>query len=157
MPRKCQVSEVWCASSCGTFKSNVNGLARGFPGLAGMGGVLRDSVGKVLCLFSIFLGSQDTNAAKIMSIGKACELISMDSNFVGCPIFIISDSKVVVSLVNNEVFGNIKQVNLIYDIRIKLKSLGNMSEWCLALCWCLFCALGPGSLVSSLSFWPFGC
>ncbi|KAK3189921.1 hypothetical protein Dsin_029482 [Dipteronia sinensis] len=124
-PRKCRVSEVWCPPSYGVFKFNVDGSVRGSLGMAGMGGVLRDSAGKVVCLFSIFLGIQDVNAIEIMAIGKACELISTDSNFVGRPIFIISDSKVAVSWVNNEVFGNVQHIDLIYDIRSRLKSLGN--------------------------------
>ncbi|KAK3225851.1 hypothetical protein Dsin_005713 [Dipteronia sinensis] len=81
----------WSFNSNGLFSV---GLARGSLGLAGMGDVLRDSRGKVLCLFSIFLGPQDSNTAEIIAIWKACEIISLDPNFVGRSITIVSDSKV---------------------------------------------------------------
>ena len=40
-----------------------DGSSRGNPGPAGMGGVLRDSKGKILCLYSEYVGIADSNAA----------------------------------------------------------------------------------------------
>ncbi|KAK3183271.1 hypothetical protein Dsin_030557 [Dipteronia sinensis] len=92
-----------------------------------MGGVLRDSCRKVVCLFSCFIGSQDSNMAEIMAIWKACDIISSDPFFLVRNIIIASDLKVAVAWVNNDDFGSINHVNWIYDIRCKLKILGNTS------------------------------
>ncbi|KAK2653294.1 hypothetical protein Ddye_013150 [Dipteronia dyeriana] len=43
---------------------------RGMPGPAGIGGILRNSPGKFLCLFSFFVGMQDSNTAELLAIQK---------------------------------------------------------------------------------------
>ncbi|KAI9185392.1 hypothetical protein LWI28_006777 [Acer negundo] len=55
---------------------NIDGSARGSPGLARIDGVMRDASGKFLCLFSSFVGSADSNVAEVLAIHIACELIS---------------------------------------------------------------------------------
>ena len=55
---------------------NVDGLARGNPGPAGIGGVLIDASGRTLCLFSYSIGIADSTLAKILSIHRAVMLIS---------------------------------------------------------------------------------
>ncbi|KAK3206435.1 hypothetical protein Dsin_020481 [Dipteronia sinensis] len=67
----------WIPPLMGTFKFNVDGSARGSPGMAGIGGVLRDSKGKVVCLFSLGVGIMDSNSAEILAIKKAVELCQL--------------------------------------------------------------------------------
>ncbi|KAK3206879.1 hypothetical protein Dsin_020925 [Dipteronia sinensis] len=64
----------WIPHDLNTLKFNVDGSARGSPGPAGMGGVLRDSNGKVLFLFSSYVGNQDAGTAEIMAIHRPCDL-----------------------------------------------------------------------------------
>ena len=103
---------------------NVDGFARGKPGPAGIGGVLRDSRGKVLCVFSLFVSVRDSNEARLMAIGKATDLCSANPLMHGREIVFVSDSKVAVSWINGVGFGNLKYVDLVYDIRNCLVSLG---------------------------------
>ncbi|KAK3199586.1 hypothetical protein Dsin_023001 [Dipteronia sinensis] len=57
-----------------TLKFNVDGSSRGKPGPSGIGGVLRDSNGKVLCLYSYYMGILDSNVAELLAIKRAVEL-----------------------------------------------------------------------------------
>ncbi|KAK3212280.1 hypothetical protein Dsin_016986 [Dipteronia sinensis] len=117
--------ERWRPPTGDLLKFNVDGSAKGSPGLAGIGGVMRDSSGKVLCLFSISLGSQDSITADIMVMHKVVEIVLSNNFWNGPNMVIASDSKVAISWVNNDDFGSINHVNLIYDIRSWLKNLGN--------------------------------
>ena len=65
---------MWIPPLPDVLKFNVDGSARGAPGLAGIGGVLRDDSGKVLCSFSFHIGWQDAITAELRAIAKACEL-----------------------------------------------------------------------------------
>ena len=96
---------------------NVDGSSFGNPGMAGIGGVLRDASGKVLCLFSSCVGIADSIMAEILAIHRACDLISSRMRLSNRNITILSDSKSVVSWINGEGFGKLSLVNLIYDIR----------------------------------------
>ncbi|KAK3199188.1 hypothetical protein Dsin_022603 [Dipteronia sinensis] len=98
---------------------------RGSPGPAGIGGVLKDSNDRVLCVFSNFLGNQDSNTAELLAIQRACEIIATNQSLVDCNISIVSDSKVAVSWVNDSGFGSIKHVNSIYDIQHTLLFMTN--------------------------------
>ena len=44
--------EVWLPPGNGLIKFNVDGSAKGQPGPAGIGGVLRNSGGMMICFFS---------------------------------------------------------------------------------------------------------
>ena len=83
------------------LKFNVDGSVKGKPGLADIGGVLRDSNGKILCLFSYYMGILDSNAAEIWAVKRAVDLCLSNSNLRGRNISIVSDSKVSVWWVNN--------------------------------------------------------
>ena len=48
--------EDWIPPLADSLKFNVDGSSRGKPGPSGIGGVLRDSCGKILCLFSFSVG-----------------------------------------------------------------------------------------------------
>ncbi|KAK2641221.1 hypothetical protein Ddye_022984 [Dipteronia dyeriana] len=99
----------------------------GNPGDADIGGVLRDSSGKVVCLFSFYVGVEDSITDEVLTIHRACHLISSRSRLAGRTITIISDSKSAVSWANGKDFGCLKLVNLIYDIRGVLQGLAGLS------------------------------
>ncbi|KAK3219666.1 hypothetical protein Dsin_013636 [Dipteronia sinensis] len=108
----------WSPPSFGVLKFNVDGSARGKPSPAGIGGVLRDHRGQIMCLFSVFVGSQESNAAEIMAIHRAVELCASRPSLRNQEIEIIRDSQVAVAWANkNTNFGSISLVQLIYDIR----------------------------------------
>ncbi|KAK3188145.1 hypothetical protein Dsin_027706 [Dipteronia sinensis] len=60
----------------GIFKFNVDGSVRGSPGQAGMGGVLRNWNGTILCLFSCFLdyGRVKSNSQGLRGSGLESKL-----------------------------------------------------------------------------------
>ena len=60
----------------------------------------------------------DSNSAKVNAILRAYQLIVSKPSLASRNVVIISDSKAAVSWVNGEGFGNLKLVNLVYDIRI---------------------------------------
>ncbi|KAK2653607.1 hypothetical protein Ddye_013463 [Dipteronia dyeriana] len=116
----------WTPLARDVLKFNVDGSTRGAPRAAGMRGVLWTSSGRVMCLFSKHLGHRESNTAGIMVIHKATDIVATNPVFQGRKIIIGSDSKVVVSWVNNNSFESINNVKLIYDIRNNLTKLGNM-------------------------------
>ncbi|KAK2652739.1 hypothetical protein Ddye_012595 [Dipteronia dyeriana] len=65
---------AWSPSQPDTFKFNIDGSSKGSPGHTGIGGVLRDSYGKVLCCFSFYIGSQSPISVEIFDIQRACHL-----------------------------------------------------------------------------------
>lgn len=83
--------------------------------MVGIGGVLRDSDGKVKCLFSECIGIDESNAAELFAIMKAVSIFESSSSH-GRHMEIVSDSKVVVAWINSGGVGNINLVNIIYDI-----------------------------------------
>ena len=105
---------------------NVDGSVRGNPGEVGIGGVLRAADGKVLCLFSSYVGILAPIAAELLAIHKACELFASNNRFHNQIISFVSDSQSVVSWINGEDFGNLRFVKLIYDIRQLLMSRTNV-------------------------------
>ncbi|KAK3222654.1 hypothetical protein Dsin_009679 [Dipteronia sinensis] len=81
----------------------------------------------VICYFSDFVGPCDASTAEMMAIHKACSLCVARGVFIGKKIDFISDSTEAVSRVNDESRDNLNQLNLIYDIRSMLGSLGKAS------------------------------
>ncbi|KAK2644836.1 hypothetical protein Ddye_020031 [Dipteronia dyeriana] len=127
--RKCTVcpKQVWFPHCVNSLKFNVDGSSRGKPGLAGIGCVLCNENGRVLCLFLAHVGIEDSNTTKIMAIHRALQLCVTKPALIGRDIVIIIDSKVAVSWINNmEVYGSLKHVELIYNIRGFSKFLGGV-------------------------------
>ncbi|KAK3226182.1 hypothetical protein Dsin_006044 [Dipteronia sinensis] len=87
----------WVPHSLDGLKFNVDGSARGKPGPTGMCGVLRDANGKILCIFSLNINTQDSNKAEVLAIHKACELYASKPSLVGKNIMIANDSMVTAS------------------------------------------------------------
>ncbi|KAK2641058.1 hypothetical protein Ddye_022821 [Dipteronia dyeriana] len=94
---------------------------------SGIGEVLRDANGKVLCLFSAGVGRGDSILAELLAIHRACALISSHMFLLDRNITILSDSKMVVSWIEGEGFGNLNLVNWVYDIKQFLASLNSVS------------------------------
>lgn len=58
------------------LKFNVDGATRGKPSSAGIGGVLRDDRGAILCLFSKGVRIRYSNKAKVLAILEALRIFS---------------------------------------------------------------------------------
>ncbi|KAK3199575.1 hypothetical protein Dsin_022990 [Dipteronia sinensis] len=104
----------------------VDGSAVGSSGKAGIGGVLTDSNGIKLCLFSQFVGFMDSISAELLAILRACDILASDSTLSIRKVIILSDSKVVVSWINDDNFGSINHIEVLYDIRNFLQSLAKV-------------------------------
>ena len=76
---------------------SVDGSANRNPTTSGVGGVLRDARGRILCLFLTFMGILDSNVVEIYAIHTACQLIASKPLFADRNVMIVSDSKAAVS------------------------------------------------------------
>ena len=90
---------VWKNPEIGFMKFNVDGAARGKPGPAGIGGVLRDVDGKVWMEFSNSIGVSESNEAEICAIRKALLLFCASSWVDSFGLVMESDSRNAVSWV----------------------------------------------------------
>ncbi|KAK2654574.1 hypothetical protein Ddye_014430 [Dipteronia dyeriana] len=109
------------------LKFNVGGSAKGSPGQAGIGGVLRDQSGRVLCLFSVYVGCQDAIIVELLAIVIACDMCVLKNELSEKKVIINSDSKNAVSWINNSGLRNINFMQLIYNIRHSIFEFGQMS------------------------------
>ncbi|PWA41098.1 hypothetical protein CTI12_AA559960 [Artemisia annua] len=82
----------WCPPEDGSLKFNVDGSAKGKPGLAGIGGLLRNSEGVVVALFSMPVGIMDSNVAEVLAIKEASKMLNKKVEFNSVKIVIESDS-----------------------------------------------------------------
>ncbi|KAK2637325.1 hypothetical protein Ddye_032117 [Dipteronia dyeriana] len=64
----------WIPPFVDNQKFNIDGSSKGKPGPSGIGGVLRDSNGKVICPFPAYSGILDSNVAEFRAIHRAIEL-----------------------------------------------------------------------------------
>ena len=95
--RKFSAIADWHPPEFGSYKFNVDCSSKGKPGPSGIGGVLRDSNEKVLCMFSFHIGILDSNIAELWAIKRSTELIVANTDLNGCDIMGVSDSRVAVS------------------------------------------------------------
>ncbi|KAK3231468.1 hypothetical protein Dsin_003349 [Dipteronia sinensis] len=119
--------EKWMHPPPEVLKFNVDGAARGSMGKAGIGGVLRDHTGRVLCTFSKFIGNTDAITAEMQAIATACDISASKPELEGKRIVFVSDSQTAVSWINSSGFGNVEHSKTIYDIRCLLCKLGQAS------------------------------
>ena len=56
---------LWIPPPVGTFKLNIDGVAKGNPGPAGYGGVMRNSKGGILSLFWGSIGNNTNNMVEL--------------------------------------------------------------------------------------------
>lgn len=60
----------WIRPSSGCFKLNVDGSSRGSPGDSTVGGVVRDSSGRVVVSFSEFIGVRTNVRAELWTVWR---------------------------------------------------------------------------------------
>lgn len=92
----------WVPPIGGNYKWNVDGSSKGKPGAAGIGGVLRDSRGEVMCLFAASISIRDSNKAEFEAIAFAVEESIQHQSLRESPICFESDSRTALAGVLNE-------------------------------------------------------
>ncbi|KAK3218963.1 hypothetical protein Dsin_012933 [Dipteronia sinensis] len=108
----------WSPSLDGTLKFNVDGSSRDNPGPSGIGGIMRDSKGYILCMFSSYFGFGSSALAEVQAILKACHLCVSDCCPSDVRIIIESDSVVAVAWGNGTSgVGNVSLMDYILDIK----------------------------------------
>ena len=112
-----QKKESWVPPLENSLFFNVDGAVTNPPGPAGIGGVLRDHNGKIMCVFSSYVGIQDVVTAELLAIIRACDMVSLREELFLKPLTVISDSNTVV----NWILGSSPELNkheqIIGDIR----------------------------------------
>lgn len=91
----------WIPPSWGWYKCNIDGSAKGCPGIVACGGIFRDGTGSILGCFALNIGISFSLHAKFLAAIKAIELA-----FEKCwrKIWIESDSsQVVAALKSNSI------------------------------------------------------
>ncbi|EOY13586.1 Uncharacterized protein TCM_032186 [Theobroma cacao] len=83
------------------MKFNVDGAARGCPGPAGIGGILRDHRGYVKIIFSKAIGGADSNLAETMAVREALLTYSVSRWKENHKLLIESDSSNAVKWTNH--------------------------------------------------------
>ncbi|KAK2639592.1 hypothetical protein Ddye_027387 [Dipteronia dyeriana] len=86
--------EDWNPPTRDKLKFNVDGSMKGKLGPAGIGGVLRDANGKVMCLFFNFMGVTDSNSAELWASKKVVQLCLANPDLRDCDIAVINNSNV---------------------------------------------------------------
>ncbi|KAK3228538.1 hypothetical protein Dsin_000419 [Dipteronia sinensis] len=71
--KKRLVKSSWRPPRVGEIKFNVDGSSRGNPGRSGIGGILRNCVGDIICMFTSFIGCGTSIAVEVAAILKACQ------------------------------------------------------------------------------------
>ncbi|KAI9181307.1 hypothetical protein LWI28_013636 [Acer negundo] len=107
----------WAPSPVIDLSFNVDGSVRGSPSMAGIGGVLREAGGKILCLFPLHVEVVNLITTEVLAIHIACSLISSLRQFDGRFLTILSDSSLAVSWINGDGFGRLGLVHLVYNIK----------------------------------------
>ncbi|KAK7268945.1 hypothetical protein RIF29_21656 [Crotalaria pallida] len=101
LPMRHRPSIAWVQPPAPKIKWNVDGSSLGKPGPAGIGGVLRDSVGTIWCQFAASIGIEDSNIAEFMAIIFALET-SLQQPWMKEQIIIVeSDSRTALSWAKN--------------------------------------------------------
>ena len=92
---------IWSPPPIGRFKWNVDGSSLGKPGFLGIGGALRNHQGHILGIFSLPVGTLDSNIAELRVVVKSIELSASKCFLHHKHIIIESDSANVISWMNN--------------------------------------------------------
>ncbi|KAK0596426.1 hypothetical protein LWI29_015578 [Acer saccharum] len=91
---------------------------------SGIGGILRNNEGTVLCMFSSVIDDGLAAAAEVAAILRACQCCEMDNCPNDLPVIIESDSSSAVSWVNGvEGVGHVRFMESILEIREILSRL----------------------------------
>lgn len=84
-----------------SLKLNVDGSAKGNPGFAGIDGLLQNSDGGILALFSIYIGVLNSSIVEVLAIKEACKMVNEKAELRLVNITIESDSLNTVSWVRH--------------------------------------------------------
>lgn len=112
-PAKVKRAVEWSRPENGVLKFNVDGAARGSPGLGGIGGVLRDWNGEVLGFFSKPVGVVYAYEAEVMAMRSALDFCS---EFNLRHIWLESDSTLAIGWVLSSDFRPWKLLNDLHAI-----------------------------------------
>ncbi|KAL6536656.1 hypothetical protein OROMI_026237 [Orobanche minor] len=104
----------WSKPQPGWWKLNTDGAARGNPGDAAAGGIIRDHVGKPLIMFSEFLGVRTNNLAELYAIWRGLEFC-IDNHFN--KVWVEVDSKIALSLIEHSTTSHWQLQSIISKIR----------------------------------------
>ncbi|XVF36625.1 hypothetical protein REPUB_Repub19eG0073200 [Reevesia pubescens] len=98
-----RVASCWQPPPFGFLKFNVDGSAMEKPGPTGIGGVLRNSVGDFLLLFSKSIGYVDSNVAEFLAIMEALAIFANSKWSSDAGLIVESDSLIAIKWFNGEV------------------------------------------------------
>jgi hypothetical protein len=88
-------SETWEPPPQTIFKLNFDGAAKGNPGLAGVGGVIRDLRGEILGIYWGCIGVNTNNVANLKVLLEGLEMSSTHGWF---PIILEGDSQIILQM-----------------------------------------------------------
>ena len=101
--------EIWSPPGPGSFKLNFDGAAKGNPGPAGYGGLVRDTDGSVLGVFWGDLGECSNNLAELEGLIHGLRWASSQP---WSPLLVEGDSRLIISLVTRLQAGsNISKIS----------------------------------------------
>ncbi|PWA45434.1 reverse transcriptase [Artemisia annua] len=120
-------NQQWRPPNVGSLKFNVDGAARGKPGPAGIGGLLRNNCSAVVAMFSIPLGVLDSNVVEVMAIKEACRMVNEKLDLSSSGIIVESDSLNAVSWVRHPFERSWRLLSHFQEIDLFLSSNGNRS------------------------------
>ncbi|KAL6565178.1 hypothetical protein OROMI_016628 [Orobanche minor] len=81
----------WLKPDIGWWKLNSDGAARGNPGMAAAGGIIRNHLSNPIIMFSEFIGERSNNYAELYVLWRGLEFC-VDHNFL--KVWVESDSKI---------------------------------------------------------------
>ncbi|KAL6527395.1 hypothetical protein OROGR_016485 [Orobanche gracilis] len=117
----------WQPPPHNVLKWNVDGSSNGKPGNAGIGGVLRDHNGLILCKFAASVGIKDSNEAEFLAIIFAVETSLKQPRSMEKDLIIESDSSNAVSWIKRkrECPWSLREANHIADALAKQGARAN--------------------------------
>ncbi|KAL6570167.1 hypothetical protein OROMI_014681 [Orobanche minor] len=104
----------WIRPQAGWWKLNTDGEARGNPGEAAAGGIIRDHQGMPLITFSEFHGERTNNFAELYAIWRGLEYC-VDQRFV--KVWVETDSKIALHLIEQSSSSHWQTKAIISKIR----------------------------------------
>ncbi|KAK4420100.1 hypothetical protein Salat_2422900, partial [Sesamum alatum] len=113
----------WIVAAHGYYKLNVDGAARGNPGNAGIGGVLRDFKGDFIAGFMNYIGFNTNNESKLLALWNG---LKMAKELQITNIILETDSILTLNYFDRD-RGPLttKLVNLAQDCRLMLTEFDN--------------------------------
>ncbi|XP_019430038.1 PREDICTED: uncharacterized protein LOC109337513 [Lupinus angustifolius] len=92
------VEVVWEMPMEDWIKANIDGAAKGSPGLAGAGGIFRSNLGKCIACFAVFIDSQFSLYAEVFAV----QAVNWDFNNGWNNLWLECDSTTVVDIFNHK-------------------------------------------------------